>query len=127
MVRRPPGATRTDTLLPYTTLCRSAAIGADVADAGEARVERHPRVARADERGFGGRRLHRRGEIGALAEVGEVGVEIDQPGEDGEGGPVEPRCAFGRLPARADGLDRSEEHTSELQSLMRISYAVLCL
>src|SRR3546814_14025979 len=27
----------------------------------------------------------------------------------------------------ADGEDRSEEHTSELQSLMRISYAVFCL
>src|SRR3546814_5538453 len=32
-----------------------------------------------------------------------------------------------RLPARARGRDRSEEHTSELQSLMRISYAVFCL
>src|SRR3546814_1819724 len=30
-------------------------------------------------------------------------------------------------PAAPDGLDRSEEHTSELQSLMRISYAVFCL
>src|SRR3546814_7669252 len=33
------------------------------------------------------------------------------------------RLGFGRMPA----LDRSEEHTSELQSLMRISYAVFCL
>src|SRR3546814_6564018 len=30
-------------------------------------------------------------------------------------------------PATNDGLPRSEEHTSELQSLMRISYAVFCL
>src|SRR3546814_10321857 len=54
-----------------------------------------------------------------------------------EAGPVNPRGDFhcaGLLPPnrqarpdRADGSSRSEEHTSELQSLMRISYAVFCL
>src|SRR3546814_20622672 len=53
-----------------------AAIGADIADAGEASVERDPGVTRADERGLGGRGLHRRSEVGALSDVGEVGVEV---------------------------------------------------
>src|SRR3546814_7610628 len=46
----------------------------------------------------------------------------------GEGGPIAVReggCAFFADPA--GGQKRSEEHTSELQSLMRISYAVFCL
>src|SRR3546814_4006248 len=34
---------------------------------------------------------------------------------------------IGASPAELEGYDRSEEHTSELQSLMRISYAVFCL
>src|SRR3546814_13787203 len=72
MIRRPPRSTRTDTLLPYTTLFRSTG-GAGA-----------PRRARFR---FRRRRRHHR-----------------------------------RLPQR-----RSEEHTSELQSLMRISYAVFCL
>src|SRR3546814_9901894 len=38
-----------------------------------------------------------------------------------------PRAAAGGVEARQNPLDRSEEHTSELQSLMRISYAVFCL
>src|SRR3546814_5874343 len=37
-----------------------------------------------------------------------------------------PRCR-GRVDEMAHGIERSEEHTSELQSLMRISYAVFCL
>src|SRR3546814_5651618 len=38
-----------------------------------------------------------------------------------------PRCPLQRRPAKIAGDHRSEEHTSELQSLMRISYAVFCL
>src|SRR3546814_6141967 len=44
------------------------------------------------------------------------------PGRDGFG-----RGELGAEPARGDRRHRSEEHTSELQSLMRISYAVFCL
>src|SRR3546814_1160441 len=40
---------------------------------------------------------------------------------------VELRRVLGQHQATAPGEDRSEEHTSELQSLMRISYAVFCL
>src|SRR3546814_6605870 len=98
MIRRPPRSTRTDTLFPYTTLFRS------------------PIVASSKLVGviFGG--------LDPL-----VIVERDRLSGD-----VEHELAKGALvvlPA-AMGLfekGRSEEHTSELQSLMRISYAVFCL
>src|SRR3546814_1550897 len=107
MILRPPRSTRTDTLFPYTTLFRSADRGAIGEDRGGGAV-RHRHAAAADrQQGAGG----------------------DQPG----GVPQVPRR--GRLDLGAHGPDprprggraRSEEHTSELQSLMRISYAVFCL
>src|SRR3546814_5523392 len=79
MIRRPPRSTRTDTLLPYTTLFRSGAIGVENAD----RIDRQP---------IDGLPV----ETGLLALVLGEGI-------------------------------RSEEHTSELQSLLRISYDVFCL
>src|SRR3546814_7856742 len=82
MIRRPPRSTRTDTLFPYTTLCRSAA---DLVS------------------GF---------ELAAS----DAGLRYAVRHEEGD-----PR----RLLAEA-ARSRSEEHTSELQSLMRISYAVFC-
>src|SRR3546814_20445515 len=86
MIRRPPRSTRTDTLLPYTTLFRSQQDGGGIAG---------------------------------------------QPGGGRGGG-----SGLGHLPdslqrwavlRRGSTSTRSEEHTSELQSLMRISYAVFCL
>src|SRR3546814_4713377 len=85
MIRRPPRSTRTDTLLPYTTLFRSP-------DAGGAR------------------------HVSAAAWLGVVVAGVYGAGEQ--------RVDRGRGFAVAE---RSEEHTSELQSLMRISYAVFCL
>src|SRR3546814_8172335 len=97
MIRRPPRSTRTDTLFPYTTLFRSSLV---------------------DERGdvVEGDALH-----DAAAE--------ERRGEDQRLGP---RRTIGtaRCPSGTQGAtrsSRSEEHTSELQSLMRISYAVFCL
>src|SRR3546814_10564171 len=99
MIRRPPRATRTDTLLPYTTLFRSAAHprGWSVCRPCGAAHEHRPAV-----RLRGGHPTRRR---------------------------ERPRCDLcGPVPADPSGLaTRSEEHTSELQSLMRISYAVFCL
>src|SRR3546814_1806419 len=98
MIRRPPRSTRTDTLFPYTTLFRSS--------------------------GGGMRALHRR------------------RGDADRGGPSaypallplrgtlrarQPRPRQPRRGGRGAPFARSEEHTSELQSLMRISYAVFCL
>src|SRR3546814_10827023 len=105
--RRPPRSTRTDTLFPYTTLFRSVGL------------LRHPDLA------------HR------LRDAHPCPCNTS------------PRCSFvamssglsrfaaiswssnlrGKLPRLVDHFSegRSEEHTSELQSLMRISYAVFCL
>src|SRR3546814_3473332 len=94
MIRRPPRATRTDTLFPYTTLFRSKCSGFFFAFGGSFFAAVDGRIAFA--------RLHRRG------------------GDDRRDGEI----AIGD---RAFAALRSEEHTSELQSLMRISYAVFCL
>src|SRR3546814_4498222 len=99
MITRPPRSTLTDTLFPYTTLFRSAA-----------RLRRCDHVPCSSRAGT------------AFCPEGE-----DQQGEsDGTGRPVDrPRDD---VDSGRDGrAQRSEEHTSELQSLMRISYAVFCL
>src|SRR3546814_8045227 len=111
MLRRPPESTRTDTLFPDTTLFRSvdytgfadrAAPPGSTAQQLENFLQLHPHLL--DDLG-----AQRRFLLGALA--------------------------FQALAGAADGVallvqqaaDRSEEHTSDLQSLMRISYAVFCL
>src|SRR3546814_3312494 len=112
MIRRPPRSTRTDTLFPYTTLFRSVVaqdadigvsdVGRDVALVGVVVVE--PRRA-----------------VRIAADVRDVGAAAGEI-VDAIGGVVGQAVAGDRRPRR-----RSEEHTSELQSLMRISYAVFCL
>src|SRR3546814_6870199 len=104
MIRRPPRSTRTDTLFPYTTLFRS--------DGGGGRA-----------RGRGGRRRVRRQGLGR-AQVPDRRQGRAQPHPFRTDADV--REALPRTRRRDRGL-RSEEHTSELQSLMRISYAVFCL
>src|SRR3546814_5990255 len=105
MNRRPPRSTRTDTLFPYTTLFRSD----------DQRQVRRKRVVVGCSRGDLVREW-RREVIGRkrLARARLAGVRVDGRNLD--------------LPVVArDCVIRSEEHTSELQSLMRISYAVFCL
>src|SRR3546814_10640653 len=100
MIRRPPRTTRTDTLFPYTTLFRSP---------GQVGAGGDP-----DHAAFG-RQVQRQG----LCDVGRPAWRRHQRGEravDQHGG----------RGGAQQGI-RSEEHTSELQSLMRISYAVFCL
>src|SRR3546814_9472119 len=104
MIRRPPRSTRTDTLVPYTTLFRSS--------------RARPGVAAGD--GAAGARPGRAG--GAWH--GEPGAGR---GADDAGGVADQHRRWVRCTAGARSLTRSEEHTSELQSLMRISYAVSCL
>src|SRR3546814_9726875 len=103
MIRRPPRSTRTDTLFPYTTLFRSG----------------HP-AARSERR----RQIH----------PAQDHLRLSQPRDRRD---PERRQVAGRAEAEGHaarghrlshpGSQRSEEHTSELQSLMRISYAVFCL
>src|SRR3546814_4111085 len=117
MLRRPPRSTRTDTLFPYTTLFRSsrdaARPGVGGADAGRSRARylRGSQSARAD-RGRRGGIVQGRGRWRG----GERGQDL-RAGNHARGQDGRARARFGR----------SEEHTSELQSLMRISYAVFCL
>src|SRR3546814_6008536 len=102
MIRRPPRSTRTDTLFPYTTLFRSR--DADPRSA-------HQLGRGADSRGrrpdLQRRRLNRHPR-------GMVFRGLIDPAPFTSGGCCKAAC-------------RSEEHTSELQSLLRISYAVFCL
>src|SRR3546814_3385161 len=93
MIRRPPRSTRTDTLVPYTTLFRSRS-GAGAAHNADG-SHQFPGHAR-----------------NLCASADNVRLIPSDP------------VAIGR--PRLWG-SRSEEHTSELQSLMRISYAVFCL
>src|SRR3546814_2384712 len=113
MIRRPPRSKRTDTLFPYTTLFRSAKrrgpIGfvrdiIDVEAEGDRRLARGHDIARAEieARPFG--------QFERVVEGHGLLAGLHQ--------------ATGQRDARQE---RSEEHTSELQSLMRISYAVFCL
>src|SRR3546814_5985987 len=115
MIRRPPRSTRNDTPFPDTTLVRS-------------------------QQGGDGPLVH----VGILPEVerGEMKAEgldrADQPPQRASGRqhalPAVPQRMgdHGQIPAQRirpciSLALRSEEHTSELQSLMRISYAVFCL
>src|SRR3546814_6704170 len=97
MRRRPPRSTRTDTLFPYTTLFRSRTDGSKMKFLDETKV-----YIRSGDGGAGSVSFRR-----------EKFIEFGGP-DGGDGGD-----------RRVE--DRSEEHTSELQSLMRISYDVFCL
>src|SRR3546814_16580301 len=85
MIRRPPISTRTDTLLPYTTLFRSIVLKFKASELDEVTIG-----------AFGTQK--KESVIGSITTVKPSELRV-----------------------------RSEEHTSELQSLMRISYAVFCL
>src|SRR3546814_18536580 len=99
MIRRPPRSTRTDTLFPYTTLFRSGSTTAY--------------------------RL-----IDFAPQPRSVGVTVEPTRFRARRLVLADRAAAGYsfpVPPKTVGHRRSEEHTSELQSLMRISYAVFCL
>src|SRR3546814_6208185 len=99
MIRRPPRSTRTDTLFPYTTLFRSPGSVTQLPEAV---------IAPAHH----------------LAVIYSAATVMKARSHDVEG------MTAGHQHRRRTVLEsivRSEEHTSELQSLMRISYAVFCL
>src|SRR3546814_6622490 len=109
MIRRPPKSTRTDTLFPYTTLFRSY----HDLRSGEVFLPGALAPGRTDDR---------RGAAGEPRETRNLR----------RNSAAAARTDAARRRCRAEGSDsrhrwRSEEHTSELQSLMRISYAVFCL
>src|SRR3546814_5248808 len=98
MLRRPPRSTRTDTLFPYTTLFRSRRVTFT--------CQQHKEASQFRRSGF----------TKAVSETQPCFILVG--------------CVAGCLRCFLEGVvgsTRSEEHTSELQSLMRISYAVFCL
>src|SRR3546814_3577296 len=122
MIRRPPRSTRTDTLFPYTTLFRS--ISAEGTEDPVCHLAARGRRMRPGDIMV----LVRRRNIFLNALVRELKVlGVPVAGVDRmrltEQLAVMDLVALGRVLL----LPRSEEHTSELQSLMRISYAVFCL
>src|SRR3546814_4011887 len=141
MIRRPPRSTRTDTLFPYTTLFRSPWLA--ISDDG--------RTGQIMKGGQPFRPVYRAlwDPAMRLEEMDRHGVDVQiissTPIMFGYEYPAQRTAAwterindmgreqFARNPARLKSLaqvplqERSEEHTSELQSLMRITYAVFCL
>src|SRR3546814_1062466 len=113
MIRRPPRSTRTDTLFPYTTLFRSEVD--DYADADGQIILDFKQAQDSARKWF--LELHRNG--GRKVGVYTVSDALDDYLEGFQGKDL--TNTRRRIEAR------SEEHTSELQSLMRISYAVFCL
>src|SRR3546814_4377826 len=104
MVRRPPRSTRTDTLFPYTTLFRSEVGMADLQDD-------DPAV------------------YGMIQKADTLGVfQIESRAQMSMLPRIKPKCFYDLvIEVAIVRPGRSEEHTSELQSLMRISYAVFFL
>src|SRR3546814_8839788 len=115
MIRRPPRSTRTDTLFPYTTLFRS--LGEQISK----QLLYYPTVSRED---FAVDGHDRRGRLTTLLDSGRIAADL---GLDPLDAGHDRAMICGGPQMLADFRSRSEEHTSELQSLMRISYAVFCL
>src|SRR3546814_1204270 len=126
MIRRPPRSTRTDTLFPYTTLFRSKRRSQQ----NKVLKKELPRCCRDRRKSARCRFCYakRAQEERQRDEIGRSGHRRSQCGENGLKGPKnESRC--GRQLNYTYNVtrplhSRSEEHTSELQSLMRTSYAV---
>src|SRR3546814_2897003 len=108
MIRRPPRSTRTDTLFPYTTLFRSYGW-----------LWMDPLM------GIVGSIVIARWSWGLLRGAGAV--LLDTMPDSALSGRIRQSLEQGGDRISDLHLWRSEEHTSELQSLMRISYAVFCL
>src|SRR3546814_3921906 len=147
MIRRPPRSTRTDTLFPYTTLFRSLVgrrlrggrlVAAESAEQDKAGEEKNgvwlghagcPHgcvmiVESRKERPACGCRFTAGAGLSAFglrSVAGQVGPDRLVAGL------VERRAPLAEVGSDSEVDVRSEEHTSELQSLMRISYAVFCL
>src|SRR3546814_3661467 len=144
MLSRPPRSTRTDTLFPYKTRFRSglrrqpkATCRQDLGRAcgagrcwfgGGARRT----SARSSVLGAAARKFRMAGAAGGdhLAQfccLGAVPYLSRRPAQGEPLGACDRHDEDGRAIALLFQLPRSEEHTSELQSLIRLSYAVFCL
>src|SRR3546814_5623478 len=102
MIRRPPRSTRTDTLFPYTTLFRSCIEMAWLSEQGRLYLQGKDSIALLDDRDLAQCLTH---------------LHLD-------GSAISDEQLLAWLDAPAEEIGRAH---SELQSLMRISYAVFCL
>src|SRR3546814_1627706 len=109
MLRRPPSSTRTETLFPYTTLFRSVPAAAADSTCAAPRPSTAPPRKHPDAPG--------------CSTAASRHAHLHECRSRATHSPAVPRAP----PPRGRTPERSEEHTSELQSLMRISYAVFCL
>src|SRR3546814_10724566 len=116
MIRRPPRSTRTDTLFPYTTLFRSPNLY--LLCVGGGRAGRTAQRRRTSAISLWAQRSGHQGQSNWYGTPSERCVNGDN---------VRQVDSYAGERKRHDLAVRSEEHTSELQSLMRISYAVFCL
>src|SRR3546814_7452323 len=110
MYRRPPTSKRTDTLFPYTTLVRSRNERINIC------LARHPRRGATVEDGMAHYFEIKKNKAGEFVAYFKYNSE-----------PIFWTEGYSSKASAQNAIDRSEEHTSELQSLMRISYAVFCL
>src|SRR3546814_5026294 len=101
MIRRQPRSTRTDTVFPYTALFRSGQVQSIV------------HLVSSSVEGLSS---------SDVTVADQTGRMLAAPGDDGVAAAAGDARATQKM-----AFERSEEHTSELQSLMRISYAVFCL
>src|SRR3546814_10527548 len=128
MIRRPPRSTRTDTLFPYTTLFRSVSeidlkLGSLFAPRRKdhAAIDRNPRLPEA--------------QFAFLADVTVHLLALHRRAYEAAIGTESPSMIDAAMHSGVASVPhayphptmRSEEHTSELQSLMRNSYAFFCL
>src|SRR3546814_10368503 len=130
MIRRHPRPTRTDTLFPYTTLFRSVRLR-------RSKIAARPSFASQ----HGCSRRHGKRMSAPAADKPEMAPKADKIGAyprdyDTDALPERRSAALARMMTIVAVTEafalvamgfRSEEHTSELQSLLRISYAVFCL
>src|SRR3546814_5943220 len=125
MIRPPPRSTRTETLFPYTTLFRSRN-ARDVYYGGEGPTLEKMRALMARLEWHDASRIPEttvRMRYEQSLDEGEMALAARTDGPRGDWQDLTNELAKVACPT----LFRSEEHTSELQSLMRISYAVFCL
>src|SRR3546814_10473807 len=137
MIRRPTRSARTDTLVPYTTRCRSITfngsykISPAISPDGNSLVyvtRRNGafRIA-LQNMGSGSEQLLTAGPDDESPSFAPNGMQILYSSVQGGRSVLAVTSVDGRVRQTLSALNRSDEHTSELQSLMRISYAAFCL
>src|SRR3546814_3891235 len=133
MIRRPPRSTRPDTLFPYTTLfrswvLRSGAPGRDLPERYGPRTTCYNRFARWRKAGVWDHLMDAitAAHDGAIQMIDSTSVRAHQQAATAKRG-VQITVSVDHAAGPRPRSTRSEEHTSELQSLMRNSYAVFCL